>query len=98
MGMLAAVANCGRSSKWCGKGRLVLGFKPRRGSHAASFLGQAAWAEKNHGHLFLFLKYGTLDWERGKEGVCICGCSKGFGDLNEDIKLLLLSLYNSLNK
>ena len=83
-----------------GRGRLALGFKPRHRSWAVFFLGgdHAAWAEKNHGHLFLFLKYGTLDWERGKEGVCICGCSKGFGDLNEDIKLLLLSLYNSLNK
>ena len=30
--------------------------------------------------------------------VCVCGYSKGLWDLNEDIKLLLLSLYNSLNK
>ena len=34
MGMLADVAKCGRSRKWGCRGRLVLGFKPRRGSHA----------------------------------------------------------------
>ena len=28
----------------------------------------------------------------------MCGYSKGIWDLNEDIKLLLLSLYNSLSK
>ena len=28
----------------------------------------------------------------------MCGYSKGLWDLNEDIKLLLLSLYSSLNK
>ena len=33
MGMLAGVANCGRSRKWGRRGRLVLGFKPRCGSH-----------------------------------------------------------------
>ena len=34
----------------------------------------------------------------GRGGLCVCGYSKGLWDLNEDIKSLLLSLYNSLNK
>ena len=95
--MLAAVANCGRSQKWCSRGRSGLGFKPRSGSHAGSFGDHEVWAEKNHGLLFLFLRYGTQDWAEG-EGLCIYGYSKGLWDLNEDIKLLLLNLYNSLNK
>ena len=57
------------------------------------FWDQATWAEKNHGLLFLFLRYGILDWAEG-EGRCVYGYSKGFWDLNEEIKLLLLSLYN----
>ena len=32
--MLAGVIDCGRSWKWGCRGRLVLGFKPRSGSHA----------------------------------------------------------------
>ena len=52
----------------------------------------------NHRLLLLFLRYGTPDWAQGEgRTVCICGCSKGLCNLNEDIKLLLLSLYNSLN-
>ena len=75
--MLAAVANCGRSQKWGCRGRLALGFKPRLGSHAVSFgdptsfSNHAAWAEKNHGLLFLFLRYGTPDWAEG-EGRTVC--------------------------
>ena len=57
----------------------------------------AAWAEKNRELLFLFLRYGTPDWAEGEEGLCVCGYSKGLWDLSEDIKSLLLSLYNSLN-
>ena len=34
MGLLAGVANCGRSQKWGCRERLALGFKPRHGSHA----------------------------------------------------------------
>ncbi|KAF6086283.1 hypothetical protein HJG60_008475 [Phyllostomus discolor] len=30
----------------------------------------------------------------GKEGLCVCGYSKGLWDFNEDIKSLVLSLYN----
>ena len=76
----------------------MLGFKPRHGSHTVSFWDHAAWAEKSHGLLFLFLRYGTLDWAEGKEGLCVCGYSKGLWDLSEDIKSLLFNLYNSLNK
>ena len=71
MGMLAAVANCGKSQKWYGRGRLVLGSKPRCGSHAASFWDHTAWAERNHRLLFLFLIYGTPDWAEG-EGRTVC--------------------------
>ena len=49
----------------------------------------------NHGLLLLFLRYGTPDWAEGEgRTVCICGCFKGLRDFNEDIKSLLLSLYN----
>ena len=40
--ILAAVANCGRSRKWCGRGRLALGFKLRCGSLEASFWDHTA--------------------------------------------------------
>ena len=47
---------------------MVLGFKSRHHSHVASFWDHAARAEKNHGLLFLFLRYGTLDCaERGRK-------------------------------
>ena len=44
---------------------------------------------------FLFLRYSTPDQSK-EEGrtVCVCGCFKGLWDFNEDIKSLLLSLYN----
>ena len=42
MGMLAGVTDCGRSQKWGCRGRLALGFKPRRGSHAGAFWDHAA--------------------------------------------------------
>ena len=32
----------------------------------ASFWDHAAWAEKNHGLLFLFLRYGAPDWAEGE--------------------------------
>ena len=96
-GMLAAVASCGRSRKWCGRGRLALGFKPSHGSHAASFWDHAAWTEKSHDFYFFFWDMVSWTGQRGKKGLCVCGCSKGLWVLNEDIKLLLLNLYNSLN-
>ena len=98
--MLAAVANCGRSRKWCGRGRLALGFKPRHSSHAASFGDHTAWAEKNHGRTsisFSEIRYPGL----GRGGIKDCvfvGVLKELWDLNEDIKSFLVSLYNSLNK
>ena len=49
----------------------------------------------NHKLLLLFLRYSTPDWAEGEgRTVCICGCFKGLRDFNEDIKSLLLSLYN----
>ena len=46
----------------------------------------------SHGLLFLFLRYGTLDQAKGGRKDCVC--FKGLWDFNEDIKSLLLSLYN----
>ena len=31
--MLSVLADCGRSPKWCSRGRFAPGFKPRHGSH-----------------------------------------------------------------
>ena len=49
---------------------------------------------------FYFFFWDTVSQtgQRGKEGLCICGYSKGLWDLNEDMKSSLLNLYNSLNK
>ena len=65
---------------------MALGFKPRLGSHAVSFgdptsfSNHAAWAEKNHGLLFLFLRYGTPDWAEGGRKDCVfVGILKDFG-------------------
>ena len=78
--MLAAVASLGGSQEWCSRGRLALGFKPRCSSRVVSFWDHAAWAEKNHGLLFLFLRYGTLDWAEGKGRTCVfVGILKDFG-------------------
>ena len=41
MGILAGVADCGRSRKWGCRGRFAPGFKPRRGSHVG--WNQAVW-------------------------------------------------------
>ena len=41
-GMLAGVTDCGRSQKWCCKGGLVLGFKPRHGTQAEAFWDHSA--------------------------------------------------------
>ena len=50
----------------------------------------------SHGLLFLFLRYSTPGPQRGEgRTVCVCGCFKELWDFNEDIKSLLLSLYNS---
>ena len=50
----------------------------------------------SHGLLFLFLRYSTPDQAKMGEGrtVCVCGCFKGLWNFNEDIKSLLLTLYN----
>ena len=55
------------------------------------FLGRAG-GYLSHVLLFLFLRYGTPDRAKGggKE-LCVF---KGLWDFNEDIKSLLLSLYN----
>ena len=42
MGMLADVTDGRRSWKCCCRGRLALGFKPKRGSHAGAFWDHAA--------------------------------------------------------
>ena len=45
-----------------------------------------------HGFLLLLLRYGTPDWAKGERKDCVC--FKGLWDFNEDIKSLLLCLYN----
>ena len=111
MGMLASVTDCRRSRKWGCRGRLALGFKPRRGSHTRrgshgfgregredhevleekreNHATLAEWGPRgdntadgarslSHRLLFLFLRYGTLNWAEGEgRTVCICGYSKG---------------------
>ena len=49
----------------------------------------------SHRLIFLFLRYGISDWAR-REGrtVCVCGYFTRLWDFNEDVKSLLLSLYN----
>ena len=48
----------------------------------------------SNGLLFLFLRYGTQTRQRGEgRTMCVYGYFKGHWDLNEDIKLLLLTLY-----
>ena len=49
----------------------------------------------SHRLIFLFLRYGISDWAR-REGrtVCFCGYFTRLWDFNEDVKSLLLSLYN----
>ena len=59
---------------------MARGFKPRHGSHAGSFWDHTTWAEKNHGLLFLFLRYGTPDWAEGGRKDCVfVGILKDFG-------------------
>ena len=44
----------------------------------------------NHGLLLLFLRYGTLDWAKGRRKDCaFVGILKEFSIFNEDIKSLL---------
>ena len=53
----------------------------------------------NHGLLLLFLRYGTPDWaKRRREDFVSVGILKDFSIFSEDIKSLLLSLYDFLNK
>ena len=54
--MLAGVTDCRRSWKWGCRGRLVLGFKPRHGSHARR--GPHSFGREGRGpHSF-----GTVGW------------------------------------
>ena len=44
----------------------------------------------NHGLLLLFLRYGILDWAKGRRKDCVSvGILKDFSIFNEDIKSLL---------
>ena len=45
MGMLVGVTDCGKGQKWCCRGRLARGFKPRHGSHTRSW-DHSALAER----------------------------------------------------
>ena len=41
-------------------------LNPGPAAIAASFWDHSALAEKNHGLLYLLLRYGTLDWAEGE--------------------------------
>ena len=41
-------------------------LNPGAASMGGSFGDHVAWAEKNHGLLFLFLRYGTPAWAEGE--------------------------------
>ena len=56
--IVGAVGNGVAEEDWC--------WDLNPGANAASFRNLAAWPEKNHGLLFLFLRYGTLDWAEGE--------------------------------
>ena len=60
-GMLAAVANCGRSRKWGCRGRLALGFKPTCSSHDHNH--HTALAGENHVALELPLPRSVGSWK-----------------------------------
>ena len=98
MGMLAAVASVGGVGNGVAEEDWHWGLNPGGVIKQCLFgtlrLGQTRTTD----FYFFFLRYCTPTRQRGKEGLCICGYSKGLWDLNEDIKSLLLSLYNSLNK
>ena len=63
-------------------------------------LGTMRLGQRRSMDFYFFFWDTVVPWteHREKEGLCICGYSKGLWVLNEDIKLLLLRLYNSLNK
>ena len=63
MGILAGVADCGRSWKWGCRRKLVLGFKPRNGSHAREGL-YGFWRERgNHMALGLPSPHSLGSWD-----------------------------------
>ena len=77
----------------------MLGFKSRRGSHAASFWDHTAWAEKNHGLLFFFSEIGYPGLGReGRKDCAFVGILKDSGISMKTLSYYNLSLYNSLNK
>ena len=86
------VGNGAAEEDWCCD--LNPGTAALRGLFGTMWLGQRRTMD------FYFFFWDTLPQtgQRGKEGLCICGYSKGLWYLNEDIKVLLFSLYNSINK
>ena len=88
--MLVGVTDCGTSWKWGCRGRLALGFKPRRGSHAGSFWEHVAWAEKNHETPISFSEIHYPRLGRGGRKDCeFVGMLKDFG-----ISMKTLSYYS----
>ena len=87
--MLAGVTDCRRSWKWGCRGRLVLGFKPRRGNHVGERIKQL-WQRRERGpHSF-----GRLGAENhaalAEWGPCGCDTVDGAGSLNHGLLLLFL--------
>ena len=89
MGMLAGVTDCRRSQKWGCRGRLVLGFKPRQGSHTRGRGPCSLGGEERGPHGFGAVggeNYTALvEWgPRGSD------TADGAGSLNHGLLLLFL--------
>ena len=75
--MLAGVTNCRRSRKWGCRGRLALGFKPRRSSHTQERGPHGFGGEGEENHVAL------AEWgSRGSD------TADGAGSLNHRLLLL----------
>ena len=77
-GMLAGVTDCRRSQKWGYRGRLVLGFKPRHGSHTWERPTQFWRSRGREPHCF------------GRVGPHGPDTADGAGSLNHGLLLLFL--------
>ena len=87
--IVGEVGNGGAEEDWCWD--LNPGVAAMWGLFGTMWLGQRRTMD------FYSFFWDTVPQtgQRGKEGLWVCGHSKGLWDLNEDIKSLLLSLYSS---
>ena len=96
--IVGAVGNGAAEEDWCWD--LNPSEAAKRHLFGTTGVWGTTWLGQRRATDFYFfpeIQYPTLAEGEGRT-VCVCGYSKGLWDLNEDIKSLLLSLYNSLNK